>query len=220
MCVCLCVWSDGDGMRRERERGCGLTRALDSYVWMWMCMWMYVALRMGEKMTLRESMQRSAQLTMEHLQKERRVPDGAAPTLAATHTDTTGTNDDFIFPRFDATAAALAAASSAAAATQHSTTRDSVSSPSTTPTDRRAHLLETHQRHYDAEEEKRRLPPVTRDVSCHACGWAGVRYRCSRCGTARYCSARCQKKHWPEHKLVCAIAAQATALMSPITKHL
>ena len=27
--------------------------------------------------------------------------------------------------------------------------------------------------------------------------------KCSRCKNIRYCSKTCQKKHWPEHKVIC-----------------
>ena len=165
-------------------------------------------------MTLRESMRHSARLTVEHLQKERRVPDGAMPTSGAAQADR-NEDDDFIFPRFDPAAAALAAASSAAASARTIPSEQISSSPAfKTHVDRNAPVGDT------LEKQEQRLPHLTRDVSCHACGFLGVRYRCSRCGTARYCSARCQKKHWPEHKHVCAIAAQVAARMSPTDRAL
>jgi len=35
--------------------------------------------------------------------------------------------------------------------------------------------------------------------------------KCSRCKLVRYCSAECQKNHWPKHKLVC-VKVSKTAL--------
>ena len=35
--------------------------------------------------------------------------------------------------------------------------------------------------------------------------------RCSLCAGAKYCGRKCQKKHWPEHKGQCKIAAEAVA---------
>lgn len=46
-------------------------------------------------------------------------------------------------------------------------------------------------------------------VSCAAsCGRPAV-LRCSRCHTAQYCGAGCQKAHWAAHKSACARAAAA-----------
>eukprot|EP00613_Pedinella_sp_CCMP2098_P082362 CAMPEP_0171994774 /NCGR_PEP_ID=MMETSP0993-20121228/279129_1 /TAXON_ID=483369 /ORGANISM="non described non described, Strain CCMP2098" /LENGTH=492 /DNA_ID=CAMNT_0012647861 /DNA_START=58 /DNA_END=1536 /DNA_ORIENTATION=- len=42
-------------------------------------------------------------------------------------------------------------------------------------------------------------------------GGAGRMKKCSRCKLARYCSAECQKNHWPKHKLVC-VKVSKTAL--------
>eukprot|EP01102_Stenamoeba_stenopodia_P010746 TRINITY_DN3265_c0_g1_i1.p1 TRINITY_DN3265_c0_g1~~TRINITY_DN3265_c0_g1_i1.p1 ORF type:complete len:304 (+),score=46.12 TRINITY_DN3265_c0_g1_i1:119-913(+) len=36
--------------------------------------------------------------------------------------------------------------------------------------------------------------------------------KCSRCGQQRYCSAACQKAHWPHHKLACAPAKVAISV--------
>lgn len=42
-----------------------------------------------------------------------------------------------------------------------------------------------------------------------ACNWCGKEdaelKKCGACGTTRYCSRACQKKHWPNHKPVCII---------------
>jgi TPR repeat protein len=32
--------------------------------------------------------------------------------------------------------------------------------------------------------------------------------RCSVCAGAKYCGRKCQKKHWPEHKVLCKVAAE------------
>ena len=45
---------------------------------------------------------------------------------------------------------------------------------------------------------------------CERCGEAGT-VRCSRCKTARYCSASCQQAHWKVHKPSCS-PATATKL--------
>eukprot|EP01094_Clydonella_sp_ATCC50884_P026843 TRINITY_DN7493_c0_g2_i1.p1 TRINITY_DN7493_c0_g2~~TRINITY_DN7493_c0_g2_i1.p1 ORF type:complete len:1058 (+),score=205.14 TRINITY_DN7493_c0_g2_i1:102-3275(+) len=41
-------------------------------------------------------------------------------------------------------------------------------------------------------------------VQCESCGELCSPLRCSRCKAAIYCSAHCQKKAWPKHKLECA----------------
>ena len=38
---------------------------------------------------------------------------------------------------------------------------------------------------------------------CQYCGFAGTRYRCSRCRSVFYCSASCQKRDWLHHKTSC-----------------
>lgn len=38
---------------------------------------------------------------------------------------------------------------------------------------------------------------------CLCCGKRGKMLACSRCKLAWYCSAACQKVHWPEHKTYC-----------------
>ena len=40
------------------------------------------------------------------------------------------------------------------------------------------------------------------DPKCPQCGAAATK-ACSRCKKQRYCSAACQKAHWPTHKLTC-----------------
>lgn len=38
---------------------------------------------------------------------------------------------------------------------------------------------------------------------CALCGKVGARMRCSRCKSAKYCSAACQRKDWKSHKPIC-----------------
>merc|ERR1719353_2483196 len=40
------------------------------------------------------------------------------------------------------------------------------------------------------------------------CSQPGI-YTCSKCGMQSYCSAECQKKHWPEHKKMCKMMQSA-----------
>lgn len=42
----------------------------------------------------------------------------------------------------------------------------------------------------------------TRKTTCHECG-SDIKYKCKKCGWAKYCSAECQKKGWKTHKLTC-----------------
>lgn len=51
--------------------------------------------------------------------------------------------------------------------------------------------------------EIRRLPNhfgVDLDLLCALCCASGRLWRCARCQSARYCSRRCQRAHWPVHK--------------------
>ena len=50
---------------------------------------------------------------------------------------------------------------------------------------------------------------------CKKCGFPPahkdkLRY-CGRCAAAQYCSKRCAKEHWAEHKLMCASLRKARA---------
>eukprot|EP00929_Paragymnodinium_shiwhaense_P078031 TRINITY_DN40355_c0_g1_i1.p1 TRINITY_DN40355_c0_g1~~TRINITY_DN40355_c0_g1_i1.p1 ORF type:complete len:454 (-),score=65.65 TRINITY_DN40355_c0_g1_i1:171-1532(-) len=51
---------------------------------------------------------------------------------------------------------------------------------------------------------------------CSECGSLGAPLRCGRCKSALYCSADCQRKHWPKHKGPCkqGAAMLATSLLA------
>jgi len=38
---------------------------------------------------------------------------------------------------------------------------------------------------------------------CCACGQAEGKHKCSKCRVTRYCSVKCQRAHWAEHKKIC-----------------
>lgn len=44
---------------------------------------------------------------------------------------------------------------------------------------------------------------VARATQCLVCGSSQNVSKCSRCRLAFYCSAACQKEHWPHHRVVC-----------------
>jgi hypothetical protein len=48
---------------------------------------------------------------------------------------------------------------------------------------------------------------LTQCFNCHLMNFGGESKRldCSRCNTACYCSAECQKSHWPIHKKACKL---------------
>jgi hypothetical protein len=52
------------------------------------------------------------------------------------------------------------------------------------------------------------LPKIAPSL-CSACGADYAALRCSRCMTARYCNAVCQRADWAAHKGGCAAAAAA-----------
>jgi hypothetical protein len=54
--------------------------------------------------------------------------------------------------------------------------------------------------------------------SCGGCGTIGDSMRkCTRCGDQVYCSAECQRKHWPQHKKCCS---KAMASLRRTMRHL
>jgi hypothetical protein len=58
----------------------------------------------------------------------------------------------------------------------------------------------------DAKETKRNwrdLKLLGEGIACIGCEGPAAATRCSRCKFAYYCSAECQKDHWPLHKLSC-----------------
>ena len=46
---------------------------------------------------------------------------------------------------------------------------------------------------------------------CFNCG-VSAKHACSKCKVARYCSAECQRTHWPAHKASCKVDAQAPSV--------
>ena len=44
---------------------------------------------------------------------------------------------------------------------------------------------------------------VETDMPCAMCGLSQAESRCSGCNAIYYCSARCQQRHWPQHKRAC-----------------
>lgn len=41
---------------------------------------------------------------------------------------------------------------------------------------------------------------------CSGCDNVGANFKvCSKCKTVKYCSAACQKEHWPQHKKDCRV---------------
>ena len=43
----------------------------------------------------------------------------------------------------------------------------------------------------------------TSTIACASCSATNAPSRCGRCKTTKYCSAVCQKAHWPMHKKTC-----------------
>ncbi|XP_050195341.1 tudor domain-containing protein 1 [Myiozetetes cayanensis] len=54
------------------------------------------------------------------------------------------------------------------------------------------------------------LVPPPKSGTCHHCGLYGT-LRCSQCMQTYYCSADCQRKDWPTHKIVCDPIKQNTS---------
>ena len=54
------------------------------------------------------------------------------------------------------------------------------------------------------------IPRDTKEMSllCLNCGAPGKK-KCSVCRVARYCSSECQRAHWKQHKIACAVDEQA-----------
>jgi hypothetical protein len=64
-----------------------------------------------------------------------------------------------------------------------------------------------------AAVRKRRVPP--RRAACAQCAkTAGKLMECTRCRAAHYCSKKCQKLHYPEHKAGCRAAGSKLASSS------
>jgi tetratricopeptide (TPR) repeat protein len=66
----------------------------------------------------------------------------------------------------------------------------------------------------------KRLAAIPRDcIECDAsCGKTNPQKRCSRCQFVYYCSAECQKRHWPEHKSDCKTAKNIKLAMMGLTE--
>ena len=47
------------------------------------------------------------------------------------------------------------------------------------------------------------LAEAARNKRCAVCGAGGKLKTCSRCKDMSYCSASCQRVHWPEHRSSC-----------------
>ena len=62
-----------------------------------------------------------------------------------------------------------------------------------------------------AEDElAKKLAHDVQTLCAAGCGEEALE-RCSLCAGAKYCGRKCQKKHWPEHKVVCKTAAEGLA---------
>ena len=55
-------------------------------------------------------------------------------------------------------------------------------------------------------------------TKCFHCGAAGAKLRCSRCRTAAYCGADCQRADWKGHKKVCVKKSKSTEVPTSL-KH-
>ena len=64
-----------------------------------------------------------------------------------------------------------------------------------------------------AEDElAKKLAHDVQTLCAAGCGEEALE-RCSVCAGAKYCGRKCQKKHWPEHKGPCKVAAEMLALV-------
>ena len=48
--------------------------------------------------------------------------------------------------------------------------------------------------------------------ACAQCAAAGATKRCGECRGEAYCSAQCQRQHWPVHKAACFVVSAAVSL--------
>jgi len=70
------------------------------------------------------------------------------------------------------------------------------------PTDTKSSMSENPSSSAPAKTEQK---VQSMDNTWMFCRWCDsyAKLRCGRCQKARYCSAECQAKHWPKHKLMC-----------------
>ena len=65
------------------------------------------------------------------------------------------------------------------------------------------------------------IPAHDWDVVCGACGVAVEEHSyCAGCRMVRYCGRRCQRDHWPQHRLVCALFAELRAVYRAEVPHM
>jgi hypothetical protein len=67
-------------------------------------------------------------------------------------------------------------------------------------------------------EELCRSILVARATQCLVCGSSQNVSKCSRCRLAFYCTAACQKEHWPFHRAVCKSQKKETTSVFPAKK--
>lgn len=153
----------------------------------------------GERkdMTVRDAMHQSAKFTMDFLQQNRTMPEGAISASSGDRNDF----DDYIYPR-----AADIDTMSKMAGNQRDALQKFVSKSDQLDSRRNC---ASNQENFNVQELLQ-APPVNSSGVCIYCNWPGTRYRCSRCKDAKYCSIRCQKNHWSTHKLSCECAPNCT----------